>query len=284
MGVTHSGTVMSRMKARTGTMDTKDVGLLSSHILNNLELPITGNQSRLVLYDMLTKEEKTLLFLLEAEGDRLNEVLPSQAFSPKHRTCAIVGNSVTLLDADLGNEIDSNSAVLRFSDTKEFLLHTGKKRTYLALTEDYLETFLPSEDIQWKIRKPKTKNIIVYGDTPLQKYADMIRKNPDIPTYYLSPAFELEIQKFYRKFHDILVDLDEKLDPSFYRMPHALLPIFMMMRICDDVFVYGFSCPADKQDQVFYGRTKSNAEIVSNPAIQYILKILSLEGRLEFVN
>ena len=72
-------------------------------------------------------------------------------------------------------------------------------------------------------------------------------------------------------------------------MPHAFLPLLFMKSICKIVFVYGFTVPLVAEDSAspqatYYGQARSESESAHVRAMQYLLRVLSLEGHIELVS
>jgi hypothetical protein len=62
-----------------------------------------------------------------------------------------------------------------------------------------------------------------------------------------------------------------------------------MKKICRIVFVYGFTVPmASEQalspNSTYYGQAKTDSERAHMRAMQYILRVLMLEGHIELVS
>eukprot|EP00192_Tetraselmis_astigmatica_P009148 CAMPEP_0117671470 /NCGR_PEP_ID=MMETSP0804-20121206/13351_1 /TAXON_ID=1074897 /ORGANISM="Tetraselmis astigmatica, Strain CCMP880" /LENGTH=680 /DNA_ID=CAMNT_0005479933 /DNA_START=75 /DNA_END=2117 /DNA_ORIENTATION=+ len=70
----------------------------------------------------------------------LLDVLPAKDFAKRYKSCAVVGESASLLDAGKASEIDSHQAVLRpaHAPVKSYEKHVGKKTTLRVGKSDYL--------------------------------------------------------------------------------------------------------------------------------------------------
>ena len=245
---------------------------------------------RLVVKDAFTAQEKSLLFLSDEDVEFLQSVLPNDTSALRHNTCAFVGNSVSLLLDDRGSEIDRHQAVMRFIDSTstKFDSFVGRKRTYLSVTNKYIEDFVP-ESTYDNAKRPRSKTLLVYGDIPVQDYAQLRISQPDVQAYYLSPVFDLKIRKMYKGILSRMKNVGETVDTNFERMPHALPSLFFMKSICKIVFVYGFTVPIATEHthsaaNTYYGQAKSDSESAHVQAMQYILRLLMLEGHIELVS
>lgn len=286
-------------------VDNQKEGQVTKYLLDDISIPkvpLEKSQQlagqRLVLRDNFTSTEKALLFLTDSDVVFLEEVLPKEGengtISLQHNTCAFVGNSLSLLSEDRGSEIDRHQAVLRFIDgtSTKYDAFVGRKRTYLPVTKNHIYTFVPEIGNAFvKAKKPRSKVLLVYGDVPFQEYAELRKIQPDVHAYYLSPAFEMRVRKVYQQILERMMRLGENVDgaASGGEMPQALIPLFFMKSICKIVSVYGFTVPLASDhlyspNVTYYGQARSESESAHGKVMQYLLRLLSLEGHIELVS
>ena len=274
---------------------------------------------RFAIHAPLTEDEMLLLLLHEAEAKEASEALPDEdvLLATHHRTCAVIGETSSLLDGtERGKEIDRHDAVFRFNDRKVDDLNRGVKRSYLFVNERNAATFVPGGDDNKPTIRPKSRAVIVvssarartrtrarapyvivlsltpfrtplaivrtrtqHGDVSLQMYLDILDRHEGrgaVRTVaYLSPTMQLRVHRFYWSLVDRLTFLGEDVGDASWRrrVPHALVPLFAAMRMCEATYVYGFTSPRVPKPNDAH-----------NVAMQYILRMLSLEGYLEFIN
>ena len=283
-------TVVSVFESEGGT--SRD-STLTQYLLDGVDLQVGGvaGEERVFLTGTLTGDEKSFLFLTEDDVILLEDLLPNVTTSPRHNTCAFVGNSASLLSEERGGEIDRHQAVLRFIDSTstKYDAHVGRKRTYLSVTTGSIDAFIPESEYD-KAKRPRSKALVVHGDIPVHDYAELRKSQPDVQAYYLSPSFDMNARKAYGRIADRMRRLGGRWasianDP----MPQALLPLFFMRAICKIVFVYGFTAPVSAGSEdlfapTYYGQPKSFSERPQSLRMEEILRMLMLEGEVELVS
>ncbi|QDZ23051.1 hypothetical protein HOP50_09g55920 [Chloropicon primus] len=279
-------TVASELKSLQGG---KEHSRITQYLVQGLDLPVAplSGSDRVVLKDDLTREELSLLLLTEDDQVLFKKLLPNNTSGLRHNTCALVGNSVSLLSEERGGEIDRHQAVLRFIDSTstKYDAHAGRKRTYLAVTEGSIDAFIPESGFD-KAKRPRSKALLIHGDVPVQDYAELRKSQPDVQAYYLSPVFDLRVRKAYRTIMKRAMSLGETFSDDRAAldedgMPWALMPLFFLTSICKIVFVYGFTAPVAATDlfgPTYYGQAQSVSEHPHGTQMQYLLRVLSMEG------
>ena len=280
-----------------GSLEEAKAGLqLTEYLLEGVALPSGGQDGeRVYLADGLTEAERSLLFVNEDDEYQLRELLPNSTQGPRHNTCAFVGNSVSLLSEERGAEIDRHQAVLRFMDgtSTKYDAFVGRKRTYLAVTRGSIEPYIPESEYD-KSKRPRSKGLVIHGDVPVQDYAQLRRTHPETQAYYMSPSFEMRARGAYgeivgraRKLGEPIGDRQKaSLDSS--GLPLALIPLFFLKSVCKVVFVYGFTVPVTRRDDLFgptyYGQARSKSEHPHCGEMEYLLRAFSMEGEVELVS
>jgi len=109
-----------------------------------------------------------------------------------HKTCAIVGNSGTMLSKIQGEEIDAHEAVMRinYPPTRRFEKQVGTKTTYDFSNRENARRMLRSGRFRW--RSPKTKVIFFEGSSPVNRrtiFGPLLKKHPEQDFDFLHPQF-----------------------------------------------------------------------------------------------
>eukprot|EP00899_Mesostigma_viride_P016249 jgi/Mesvir1/24625/Mv26597-RA.1 len=159
-------------------------------------------------------------------------------------TCAVVGNSDSLLKTELGAEIDAHSAVIRFNDapTRQLEAHVGGRTTLRIQNIKYCG-FHEGEDEMMLHYTPAYKNV-AKGD-PCAKTA-ALKLTSHFLEYELS-YFHPFLGKRYSKF--------PKRDPAGgkSKLSGGFFGVALALHLCGTVDVYGFS----QSDRRYYKKTRT---------------------------
>lgn len=171
-----------------------------------------------------------------------------------HRTCAIVGNSGTLLKSNKGRDIDAHDAVLRmnYAPTKGFEGDVGSKTTY-DLSNRENARFLLKGEIGGDSRRgghglrPATLLFFEVA-SPINRRAifnPLIKKFPAHRIHFLHPSFVARSQRLWFALKHAV---EETKHAKFHDKPMSgLYAVLFALTVCDEVDMYGFEAYTSKK-------------------------------------
>lgn len=194
---------------------------------------------------------------LAVDADLLR-VLPQTDYASDgtehHRTCAIVGNSGTLLKSNKGRDIDAHDAVLRmnYAPTKGFEGDVGSKTTY-DLSNRENARFLLKGEIGGDSRRgghglrPATLLFFEVA-SPINRRAifnPLIKKFPAHRIHFLHPSFVARSQRLWFALKHAV---EETKHAKFHDKPMSgLYAVLFALTVCDEVDMYGFEAYTSKK-------------------------------------
>eukprot|EP00899_Mesostigma_viride_P016238 jgi/Mesvir1/24615/Mv21930-RA.1 len=160
-------------------------------------------------------------------------------------TCAVVGNSDSLLKTELGAEIDAHSAVIRFNDapTRQLAAHVGGKTTLRIQNIDYCGFHEGDDEIMLHYTPP-SKNALK-GD-PCAK----------TPALKLSSHFlDYEMSYFRQLLNMRYSKVIPKGDPAGgkSKLSAGFFGVALALHLCGTVDIYGFS----QSDRRYYKKSRN---------------------------
>ena len=174
--------------------------------------------------------------------------------SDHHRTCAIVGNSGTLLKSGKGRDIDAHDAVLRmnYAPTKGFEADVGSKTTY-DLSNRENARFLLKGEIGGDSRKgghglrPSTLLFFEVA-SPINRRAifnPLLKKFSDKRIHFLHPSFVARAQRLW---FGLKSAIEAKTHAKYHDKPMSgLYAVLFSLTVCDEVDLYGFEAYTSKK-------------------------------------
>lgn len=181
--------------------------------------------------------------------------LPTTCPELRYRSCALVGNSGSLLEHALGTEIDAHEMVYRFNQapTHGFVKHVGKRTDFESLNAHHAQVIAkePPRDNAttvgrgrrdkkdgWLWRQPNPWYVFFEPHKLQDILGELHAKHENIKTLMYSPEFTTWSQALYNQLTQVLEDEDlgcfagEKPMSGFYAVSFAL-------HACDRISVYG---------------------------------------------
>ena len=129
--------------------------LIKRHDIGYIELPEGTTKNRTVqgdyyemnrhMYNLLPENDEALVALLDTS---VSSAAHSKRVTRKVDTCAVIGNSGSLLHTPLGEEIDNHTMVYRFNQapTAGFERYTGVKTTHESLNSAWAKALVDTID------------------------------------------------------------------------------------------------------------------------------------------
>ena len=201
----------------------------------------------------LNKNGESKLFFVKADGSTghidldmvFEKALTNEDFakgSRCHETCALVGNSGTILGSGFGHEINEHDAVLRinFATTVGFEADVGSRTTYdfanrknirESLTEKELRPRdPPSEVLAYEITSRATRKKIY--QPAMQRHGDTVAMR------FLHPNFLTLTSRFWTE----AVEEIERINGEKYseKPMSGYFALMFMLQVCGRVDLYGF--------------------------------------------
>eukprot|EP00873_Tetraselmis_striata_P043284 jgi/Tetstr1/463548/TSEL_008427.t1 len=289
-------TVMSNLKKELGTQHR--FPLLTKHLTKGLNGGRL-NTSGLVLHGRLGDKEAKALQLTESEAHEINQILPEADFNHQYSSCAVVGNSASLMQYQYGNEIDGHDVVLRFNDapTRTFEEHTGRRCTFRAISHEHTRQLIglskvPERGDAHKGKgavKPGARTVLVMPDTPLRYYADLRHKFPENVIMYMKPEMAAAANKLYQQVVDRLARLGEREAMHADDHPTGLVAVLFLMQVCRKVSLYGFQPTAPPRGSsmpsaMYYDKVLTDSDITASPVNFLFWRVLNTENLLDAAN
>ena len=219
-------------------------------------------------------------------------------------SCAIVGNSGSMLNYTYGKSIDSHEVVLRFNQappgtSKDTLArHVGSKTTFRLINTRWTNKYADTHFLEQGLPLESAVTLIVTRASPraYDTIAETLKKfRPDVKLLYLS-------SRVISAARQLLVQYRAKLEEEgsgFGKMVGGNTPssgfvgIYTMMTLCQNVTIYGFGLDnsAGKSQEYHYFHILSPEHTMKkntmNPTHSFdteklLLRSMHSEGRLTF--
>jgi len=223
---------------------------LSENILEDvhLDLDFQGTCEFLTKQDLERSGGERIMYWSEATSqmetysvpEGMASVLPETCPQYKFETCAVVGNSGTLLFEEKGLEIDAHQMVYRFNQapTEGFETHLGNHTMFESLNAKFANQLMRS-DPAWRWRDPLAIYILFEPLKLQEVYATIRAKYSQIDILLFGPEFFVKAHQIYDQMQLNLEKNDfgcftgEKPMSGFYAVLYALSS-------CKKVDLYGF--------------------------------------------
>mmetsp|Transcript_9634 Transcript_9634/g.19981 ORF Transcript_9634/g.19981 Transcript_9634/m.19981 type:complete len:384 (-) Transcript_9634:310-1461(-) len=233
-------------------------------------LPVKLPPNRVSLKDLFITRENYIR--LGLSGLQYPHSLPPDALAIasryKWRTCAVVGNSGTLLDSHYGASIDKHDVVIRMNQapTKGSEPHVGRKTTFRIMnslwSHRYAHGYAPW-DPGYEHLPLEQKSTLIMSRVAVTVYNSMFefwrRRRPDITLLLLSSRVVSIIRQ-------VLMDYRTRLCRAGYgpymggNTPSSgYVGVYLAMQMCGKVAVYGFGINEVGGEKVSYHYYKGYA-------------------------
>ena len=209
------------------------------------------------------------------DGDAYNvdrmlyHVIPEEDVKVRYSSCAIVGNSGSMLNRDYGHDIDAHEVVYRFNQApvKGYEKHVGSRSTHESLNGYWVKQVLDERrGFKWNWRSRDTEIVVFELFEPgafgwkaksqiiekdqwwRQSYVRLKQKHQGRKITALSPYFVSWSYQMYR-------DLRRRFQRSrLGRYPgekpmSGFYAFFFALQVCDEVDIYGFAPWRDPLDK-----------------------------------
>ncbi|KAK3268043.1 glycosyltransferase 29 protein [Cymbomonas tetramitiformis] len=181
----------------------------------------------------------------------LSTVLPTDDFKHRYDTCAVVGNSGSLVNSNLGNAIDDHDAVFRFHNapTHHFEADVGSKTQFQVLDHYWLETLLSHEngpqEARWWV---EDATLVLWSLYSQEGYIQLRQLFPTSPIVYLSrnlvTIMASAAERMKMRIEDTMQthfnsNLRKELSSFFFA-------VMFSIQVCGQVDVYGMDSRSGK--------------------------------------
>jgi len=181
--------------------------------------------------------------------------LPPRDYGAKgrHASCALVGNSGTLLGSKFGPEIDAHEAVMRinYAPIAAFAADVGRKTTYDFSNRENARRLLTSNSVEWRTGKGSTILFFEVGSPTNRKklFGPLLAKFPNKAIHFLHPGFVLRGLSLW---HEFKAELERRRSANYHDKPMSgFYAVLAMMQMCESLDVYGFE-PYTKKTAIPY--------------------------------
>eukprot|EP00242_Pyramimonas_sp_CCMP2087_P004076 CAMPEP_0198219834 /NCGR_PEP_ID=MMETSP1445-20131203/76443_1 /TAXON_ID=36898 /ORGANISM="Pyramimonas sp., Strain CCMP2087" /LENGTH=354 /DNA_ID=CAMNT_0043897393 /DNA_START=504 /DNA_END=1565 /DNA_ORIENTATION=+ len=172
--------------------------------------------------------------------EEMGGVLPDVCPEYKFDTCAVVGNSGTVLFEEFGAEIDAHEMVYRFNQgpTLGYEKFIGNHTMFESLNAKFAHQLMRG-DGSWQWRDPLAVYILFEPLKLQDAYVAIKTKYPSLDVMMFSPEFFVRVHQIYDRMlvnlekHEFGCFTGEKPMSGFYAVLYAL-------STCKQVDLYGF--------------------------------------------
>ena len=176
-------------------------------------------------------------------GDVLGEILPEEEHGATrtHGSCALVGNSGTLLKSSFGEEIDGHEAVMRvnFAPVKNFKRDVGVKTTYDFSNRENARRLVEKG---WENSRPDSVALFFEGSSPTNRkriFEPLVKKyGKSLKVQFLHPGFVNRAHDLWNALKEII---EKEKKKQFHDKPMSgWYAVNFMMQRCKSLDLYGF--------------------------------------------
>lgn len=196
-----------------------------------------------------------------------------------HATCAIVGNSGTLLGSKFGQEIDAHDAVMRinYAPIEGFAADVGTRTTYDFSNRENARRLLTSH-VQWR------DSTVIFFETasPTNRkkiFLPLLAKFPSKKLQFLHPSF---IVRGLRQWYEFKAELERRKGATFHDKPMSgYYAVMLMMQLCERIDMYGFEPYTSKRHATapyhYFDKVEGVTSVHSFDFAIYVYELISSE-------
>jgi len=162
-----------------------------------------------------------------------------------HKTCALVGNSGTLLRSGMGAEIDRHDAVMRinYAPVRGFEADVGSKTTYDFSNRENARRILKN-NAHWRdstllffeVASPTNRR---------QMFVPLVNKYPNKEIHFIHPGF---VARAMDLWFDMKVEIEARRDKKFHDKPMSgFMAVMFLTNVCSKLDIYGFEAYTQKR-------------------------------------
>uniref|UniRef100_A0A061S202 beta-galactoside alpha-(2,6)-sialyltransferase n=1 Tax=Tetraselmis sp. GSL018 TaxID=582737 RepID=A0A061S202_9CHLO len=284
-------TVIEKLRGELGSQHRHP--LLSKYLLSDLPFPRLNVSSR-VLHGTLTADQARELELNPTEAEELNQILPEQDFRHQYGSCALVGNSASLLQYQFGNEIDGHDVVMRFNDapTRGFEESVGRRCTFRAVTYEHVRLLMgtsrggAADKERHKDKgalKAGARTVLILPGTPVRFYTEMRRKFPENIIMFMAPEVGRSSRALYQSVVDRLRLLGEPEASRSSQNPTGLEAALFLMQVCKTVSLYGFQPvvpphASSMPSVMYYDKAMTSTDVTATAMSFFFWRVVNMEA------
>ena len=213
-------------------------------------------------------------------GKNNPEVLPADDLHEKQfKTCAVVGNGGSNLNANYGEAIDAHDAVFRFNDgpTVGFENKVGSKTTFRVINNAWTRT--------WLRRKPRGASedaLLLFGAGAAKSMDALYKKwGSEEKVYFMAPEFAGAARGQYKKAYLAFADLKAVSVKGRNSPPTGVEGLYFAMLTCESVDLYGFGIDPDPSTPYHYHDKVKGVEAAHSFGFQAVfLRMLEHGGHM----
>jgi len=213
-------------------------------------------------------------------GKNNPEVLPADDLHEKQfKTCAVVGNGGSNLNANYGEAIDAHDAVFRFNDgpTVGFENKVGSKTTFRVINNAWTRT--------WLRRKPRGASedaLLLFGAGAAKSMDALYKKwGSEEKVYFMAPEFAGAARGQYKKAYLAFADLKAVSVKGRNSPPTGVEGLYFAMLTCESVDLYGFGIEPDPSTPYHYHDKVKGVEAAHSFGFQAVfLRMLEHGGHM----
>jgi len=170
-------------------------------------------------------------------------------FGAPHGTCALVGNSGSVLGTKWGSEIDNHDAVMRinYAPIDRWGADVGSKTTYDFSNRENARRLAQS---RVALRSSKIMFFEVSSPTNRKRiFEPLITKYKDADIHFLHPSF---VERARKLWSTVKRELEVQKKTKFHDKPMSgWFSVLFMMQTCQSLDVYGFEGYTNKRTAKF---------------------------------
>lgn len=263
----------------------------SDHIMDGIDLKkmrrvAVALHAQLVnlKYEMTLPDVVTGEMLYFAVIPEILSLLPPKDERKRHDTCAIVGSSGSLLDAQYGDAIDEHDAVYRLHNapTHTFEAKVGAKTTYQVLNQFWAEELLKGGEKASASWVHESANLVLWSPYSQEAYLELREKFPGMSVTLMNPQFTQSAISAVRLMQR---RVEEVMGTAFMinDFSSTLVSVSLAMEVCGKVDLYGVDMRYGKY--LYYESHEVDTSEREASSLEYmIFLVLKAHGLIASIN